>query len=79
MDNQWFVPIISKALQFTLNLIIFLFIIRWSIGQKKDLVFSDYFKVFLVAMLFYSIIYFLIYLAFGRWMLNDEETIKLII
>lgn len=75
----WIVPVISKSLQLSINLIIFMLIIRWSIGRKDELVASDYFKVFLVATAFYLVFHFIIYVLLGKLVINDTTRVTLTI
>jgi hypothetical protein len=79
MNMLWIVPVISKSLQLSINLIIFMLIIRWSIGRKDELVASDYFKVFLVATAFYLVFHFIIYVLLGKLVINDTTRVTLTI
>jgi hypothetical protein len=79
MNMLWIVPVISKSIQLSINLIIFMLIIRWSIGRKDELVVSDYFKVFLVATAFYLAFYFIIYVLLGKLDINDTTRVTLTI
>jgi hypothetical protein len=75
MSKLWYIPIVSKSLEISINLIIVMLIIRWGAGQKRDLEVGDYVNVFIVSFIFYILFYYAIQSLYQN--LNTNASTKL--